>query len=380
MKKKKRADGSLLMAIGTAVPEHRYQQQAIADFMIRYFQVPEDTSRKLSIIYQKSGIDFRHSVLPDFFKNGHVPLLFEEVSLNPALSKRMEIYQPVAVKLAFKAVKDCFNELEKSSAKKLLPVTHLITVSCTGMSAPGLDIQLMKQLDLPDHVERTSVNFMGCYAAFHALKMADAICRSDEQATVLIVMVELCSLHFQPEMDNQNMVVNSLFADGAAALLVSSKEKSKSLDRPALRISGFHSKVIHKGESMMTWHPSEKGFLMGLDSLVPQLIEDHAGALIAEALDKFECRRSKVSQWAIHPGGRKILEAAQRGIQLTNDDLKESYAVLRNFGNMSSPTISFVLKLMVQEKTKWKKKERILAAGFGPGITIETAILQPVTT
>ncbi|MEP7129314.1 MAG: type III polyketide synthase [Chitinophagales bacterium] len=376
--KKKGSKGSLLIAIGTAVPENRYHQQAIADFMIRYFGVSDDASRKLSVIYQKSGIDFRHSALPDFFKNGHVPLLFEEPQQNPPLSRRMDIYQAVAIKLAAQAARDCMSELDKLATKKLLPVTHLITVSCTGMSAPGLDLQLMKELELEDHVERTSVNFMGCYAAFHALKMADAICRSNKEATVMIVLVELCSLHFQPEMDNQNMVVNSLFADGAAAMLVTSRQKSKGLNCNALRIDGFYSKVIHKGASMMTWHPSENGFLMGLDALVPQLIEDHAGELITQALDKFECKRAKITHWAIHPGGRKILEAAQKGMLLTDKDLEESYNVLRNFGNMSSPTISFVLKLMMRKILDWKKKERILAAGFGPGITIETAMLQPV--
>lgn len=376
--KKKQSGGSLLVSIGTAVPENRYQQQSIADFMIRYFGIPENESRKLSIIYQRSGIEYRHSVLPDFLQNGHVPLLFGASSTNPALSKRMEVYQPKAVQLASNAVDDCFEVLNKSSRKQLLPVTHLITVSCTGMSAPGLDIQLMKHLALPDSVERTSVNFMGCYAGFHALKMSDAICRSDENATVLVVMVELCSLHFQPEMDNESMVVNSLFADGAAALLITSREKSKDTEQPSLRLSGFHSKVIHSGEDMMTWHPSEKGFLMGLDALVPQLIEDHAGVLIEEALYKFELKKSKVAHWAVHPGGRKILEAIARAVELKREDLKESYEVLKNFGNMSSPTLSFVLKLMTKQKIRWKKKERIVAAGFGPGITIETALLQPV--
>lgn len=128
----------------------------------------------------------------------------------------------------------------------------------------------------------------------------------------------------------------------------------------------------------MTWHPSENGFLMGLDALVPQLIEEYAGGLIAEALNKFECKRSMVTQWAIHPGGRKILEAAQKGMLLTDKDLEESYSILRNFGNMSSPTISFVLKLMMKKRLDWKKKDRILAAGFGPGITIETAMFKPV--
>lgn len=378
--KKKSAAGSLLLSIGTAVPEYRYQQQAIADFMIRYFDLPEDTGRKLSIIYQKSGIDFRHSVLPDFFRNGHEPLLYHSPSEQAMLGKRMLLYQPAALQLAVNAAKDCFNNLGKKNLKRILPVTHLITVSCTGMSAPGLDIQLMQQLQLPDHVVRTSVNFMGCYAAFHAMKMADSICRADQDAVVLIVMVELCSLHFQPETDNQNLVVNSLFADGAAAMLIASPGKTRKKSMPALSLNGFYSRVVHDGKSMMTWHPTEKGFLMGLDSLVPELIEEYSGPVLAKALDRYDMKFSKISHWAIHPGGRKILEAAKFGMRITNEQLKESFDVLRNFGNMSSPTIAFILKLMMRDKNIWKKKKAIFAAGFGPGITIETAFLKPVFT
>ncbi|MBP9884359.1 MAG: type III polyketide synthase [Chitinophagales bacterium] len=376
--KKKRASGSLLLSIGTAVPEYRYQQQAIADFMVRYFRMPEDTGRKLSIIYKKSGIDYRHSVLPDFFNNGHDPLLFDATSIIPSLSKRMGIYQAAAADMAVEAAKDCLANISRKAGKRILPITHLISVSCTGMSAPGLDLQVMQQLQLDDNVARTSVNFMGCYAAFHAMKMADAICRADNEATVLIVMVELCSLHFQPELDSQNLVVNSLFADGAAAMVISSGKKCRKTEHPAFAINGFYSKVLHEGKAMMTWHPSEKGFLMGLDSLVPQLIEDHAGPMMEEALESFNSKRSKITHWAIHPGGRKILEAVKRGMRLTDDNLMESYEVLRNFGNMSSPTIAFVLKRMMQDHASWKKKVRILSAGFGPGITIETALLKPV--
>lgn len=378
--KKKKSKGSLIIAIGTAVPENRYRQQEISDFMTRYFGADEETSRRLGIIYHKSGIEFRYSVLPDFMSTGHRRLLFDTPQQNPLLSSRMGIYQQKAAKLAVNAAKECLLEIDAGIAKKLLPVTHLITVSCTGMSAPGLDLQLMQELTLPDDVQRTSVNFMGCYAAFHAMKMADAICRSDEKAMVMIVMVELCSLHFQPEMDNQNMVVNSLFADGAAAILITSRKKSRQLSIPALRLNGFFSRVIHKGAAMMTWKPAETGFLMGLDAMVPQLIEEHAFEMLEDALLHYGSKRSKVTHWAIHPGGRKILEASRNGMKLTTTDLQESYAVLKNFGNMSSPTIAFVLKLIMQEKLHWTKKERIFAAGFGPGITIETAMLQPVIT
>ncbi|MBX7109081.1 MAG: type III polyketide synthase [Chitinophagales bacterium] len=378
--KKKKSNGSLIVSIGTAVPDNRYRQQAIADFMIRFFGTDDESSRKLSVIYNRSGIEFRHSVLPDFFADGKKPRLFIDPQQNPVLTNRLQIYGEEAIRLAAKAATYCLQQLRVTDAKRLLPVTHLITVSCTGMSAPGLDLQLMQELSLPGTVHRTSVNFMGCYAAFHALKIADAICRSDEAAMVMIVMVELCSLHFQPEMDSQNMVVNSLFADGAAAMLITSGRKCRQLTVPALRLNSFYSRVIHEGAEMMTWKPAEMGFLMRLDSMVPQLIEEHSNHLMKEAMLSFGSKRSKVTHWAIHPGGRKILEAVQRGMQLSNHNLKESYAVLRSFGNMSSPSIAFVLKMIMQEKLQWKKKEKIFAAGFGPGLTIETAMLQPVIT
>lgn len=377
--KQKKNQGSLLLSIGTALPPYKYSQADIGEFMVRYFNINNELARKLSVIYKKSGIEYRYSALPDFHQNGQLPLLFQQALKNPTLGNRMQVYRNAALDLAVAAVKNCLAGLNTRKAnKRLLPVTHLITVSCTGMSAPGLDLQLMEKLELPDHVERTSVNFMGCYAAFHALKMAHAISASNKEATVLIVLVELCSLHFQPDLDSRNMVVNSLFADGAAAILVSSDQKSEGLKIPSLRLAGFHSKVVHEGSELMTWNPTENGFLMGLDALVPNLIEEHSGTLLEEALTKFKSKKSKVQHWAIHPGGKKILESVLKGMNLSKENLDASYEVLQNFGNMSSPTIAFVLKLMMQKRISWKNKERILAAGFGPGITIETALLETV--
>ncbi|MBA3649216.1 MAG: type III polyketide synthase [Chitinophagales bacterium] len=370
--------GSAIAAIGTAVPKHRYQQRTIADFMVRYFQYEKDIARKVSYIYDKSGIDYRHSVLPDFHQNGHLPVLFSSKENNPLLSNRLGIYNQGALELSAAAVADCMKNIKNKNRKKLSEITHLITVSCTGMSAPGLDIQLMQHLSLPKDINRTSVNFMGCYAGFHAMKMADAICKSNDDAIVLIVLAELCSLHFQPGTDMENLVVNSLFADGAAAALITSGKKLKNTDQPALGFSGFHAEVIHEGSEFMTWQPDEKGFLMGLDALVPKLIEDNAAQLVKQALNKLSLKKSAVKHWAFHPGGRKILEAIQRSVNIEKEEFIHSYNVLRNFGNMSSPTILFVLKMIWQAQKKWRDNDYIFAAGFGPGLTIETAMLQPV--
>jgi predicted naringenin-chalcone synthase len=365
---------SFLVSIGTAVPSNIYTQGEIAGFMIRYFGLEGDAVRKLSLIYDKSGIDLRHSVLADF-RAGGSPALFTCSTVNPSLSDRMRVYNREAVCLAADAVSDCFSQLQRKDREQLKEVTHLITVSCTGMSAPGVDIQLMQQLGLPNDVHRTSVNFMGCYAAFHALRMADSICRCEEDAVVLVCMVELCSIHFQPGDETETLVVNSLFADGAAAALVTSGKKAGVLQSPHLEICGFSGEVIHDGASYMTWDPGEEGFLMGLDAMVPNVIQEHAGRMIHAAVRKFDLKKEDIGAWAIHPGGRRILEATAGSMNLPLKELSASFNVLRRYGNMSSPTICFVLKEIRQHD--WKNKRHIFAAGFGPGITIETALFKP---
>ena len=370
---------SHIISIGTAVPRYRYEQAAIGDFMIRYFNLEGDEARKISLIYHKSGIEHRHSVLHDFSMNGKVPDLFQNPVTNPSLTSRLDIFRNEAVKISKSAIEDCLSSFTNKERRKLLPVTHLITVSCTGMSAPGLDLELMQEMELPGDLKRTSINFMGCYAGFHAFKLADSICRSETDAVVLVVMTELCSLHFQPDFTTENIVVNSLFADGSAAVLFSSGKKSKKLKRETLVVDGFHSEVIHSAEKLMTWNPSEQGFLMGLDALVPQVIEENAGKLVDRALSRFNTEKTAIRHWIMHPGGRKILEAAEKSIGLEKDELKHSYRVLRDFGNMSSPSVSFALKSLWRESLKGKKKEKIFAAGFGPGITVETALLHPVS-
>ncbi|MFI5135411.1 MAG: type III polyketide synthase [Chitinophagales bacterium] len=373
----KNKNSSCIVSIGTAIPHYTYEQREIADFMIRYFGLEGEAARKVSVIYQKSGIDVRHSVLSDFKLNGST-MLFKSAEKNPSLTQRMNVYKQEAVTLASSAVDDCSRQISRKAKEKIFPVTHLITVSCTGMSAPGLDIQLMQELKLPVDVHRTSVNFMGCYAGFHAFRMADSICKADEDATVLVVLVELCSLHFQPGIESETLVVNSLFADGAAAVLFTSRKKAKKLKSPMLAVKGFAGEVIHHGATYMTWSPSEQGFLMGLDAMVPQVIEENANRLVTDALRKFGIHKEEILHWAFHPGGKRILSAAAKSLSLPSYDFAHSHRVLRDFGNMSSPTICFVLKSMMQDEVKGKKNEYIFAAGFGPGITIETALFKPV--
>ncbi len=365
---------SVIISLGKAVPDYKYKQHDILQYML---QVPEFNDsrwqRKLSLLYERSGITNRYSAIPDFDEQQHQKkaVLFTENNSCPAIQNRLAIYHNNALKLAQKAVNNCMN-----TAHKLNEVTHLITVSCTGMSAPGLDLRLMQLLQLKNNVHRTSINFMGCYAAFHGLKQAKAICESDEKAKVLVVCVELCTLHFQPDADMDNIMANMLFADGAAAVLLCSDKQAKEQQLKGLKIKDMYAEVLFEGEEDMAWNISDKGFLMRLSAYIPQLIKGNINGLINNALAHAQIQKDQITDWAIHPGGKKIVEVIATALQLNNNDVQASFEVLKNYGNMSSPTILFVLIEMWQSLIN--KQATIFAVGFGPGLTMETAVLERV--
>jgi predicted naringenin-chalcone synthase len=275
----------------------------------------------------------------------------------------MQEYQQHAAQLSLQAINKCVENFTGN-------ITHLITVSCTGMSAPGLDLELLELLELPATTFRSSVNFMGCYAAIHALKIADAFCRTDKNANVLIVCTELCTLHFQKDHTIDNMTSSMLFSDGAAAVLVTGNNGQKGLS-----IDHFYSTVAVKGKKDMAWELSSNGFLMTLSGYIPELIEEDFNCLVTNAVAAAGLRKEDITQWCIHPGGKKILEAVHKSLEFTNGQLENCYAVLKEYGNMSSPTVLFVLEKIMKELNT-EAPGKIFGAAFGPGITMETFILS----
>lgn len=277
----------------------------------------------------------------------------------------MAWYKNYAPALSVKAIENCIAGYTTAAA-----ITHLITVSCTGMSAPGLDLQIMEQMKMPKNIYRTSVNFMGCYAAIHALKMADAICKTTPHAKVIIVCTELCTLHFQKQPSSDNIAASLLFADGAAAALITPDEN----EHKGIFLKSFYGEVITQGEKDMSWEISSTGFLMTLSGYVPNLIETDFSPLLTRALHNGGSSLQNISHWCIHPGGKRILDAVCKTMQLNNSQLQESYNVLQQYGNMSSATILFVLKNMMQSIKDYNVPEEIFGAAFGPGLTMETFI------
>jgi predicted naringenin-chalcone synthase len=358
---------SKIVSIGTAKPAYRHEQDRILEFMRRVYALTEADKRKLKFLYQKSGIQTRYSVIPDYSLSTEEWQFYpptEGLEPFPQLEKRMQWFNEYAPKLSLQAVNDC---LENIPGKN---ITHLITVSCTGMSAPGLDLQLMELMQLPPDTFRTSVNFMGCYAAIHALKMADAFCKNDPGAKVLVVCTELCTLHFQKENTVDNITSSMLFGDGSAAVLVSGDNTEK-----GLTIDHFYSQVATRGKQDMAWELSSTGFLMTLSGYVADLIEEDFGVFVNNSLNAINIRQENITHWCIHPGGKKILEAVHKSLGFTNGQLQNCYKVLQDYGNMSSPTVLFVLK-EIMKQLHYNKEEKIFGAAFGPGLTMESFILS----
>ncbi|PWJ42169.1 type III polyketide synthase [Sediminitomix flava] len=367
---------AILTALGTAVPEYKISQSELVPFMSKLLKLDHVEERKLSILYRATGIQHRHSVIPDFEKKEQLEFFREDdLDFSPPISQRMQYYEKSALGLAKNAVLDAFQGLEDEIYDE---ITHLITVSCTGMYAPGLDIELVQELPLKSSIQRTAVNFMGCYGAFNALKLAKSICEADKNSKVLVVSVELCTLHFQHSKDEEQLLAASLFADGSAAALVEGK-----VDAPRkfqLELNTFFADLVPQGKTEMQWHIEDHGFKMGLTTLVPELIRDEMDVLIQNLFSKSSANQDEVDFYAIHPGGKKILQEVEKKLGITKEQNAVAHEVLRDYGNMSSATILFVLKKLLTEINEVEEPKIILGMAFGPGLTIESMIVRLLPT
>ncbi len=344
----------------------------IAEFMSEALQMNESEKRKLLALYRSTGIQYRHTVLGDYTrKRGEFVFYSNTPDMEPfpAIANRMELYRQNAVDLCQEAIVDC---LKSYPDFDLSSITHLITVSCTGMYAPGIDIELVDRLQLPSHTQRTAINFMGCYAAFNALKAANAICKAFPESKVLIVCVELCTIHFQKYKTEDHLISNSLFADGAAAVLIQTEPRQSF----SLSIDSIYCDLIPAGKTDMAWHISNFGFEMTLSSYIPNLIKNGISELIKKLLQNLSLSPEDIQLFAIHPGGRRILEVIEEQMRISREDNRFAYHVLKNYGNMSSPTVLFVMKALWNNLEREDAGKHILSLAFGPGLTLESMLLK----
>ena len=362
---------SYILKIATAVPDYCYAQETLMS-IYRNSTDDEVARRKIKILAAKSGISTRYSALKDYGEAVEDFTFFEKnryLLPTPTLSNRMAIFRTEALKLSLKAIRNLPNFEEDKKT-----ITHIITVTCTGLFAPGLDIELLQMLDLQPTTHRSSVNFLGCNAAIIALKQAHYICQHQPDSKVLIVCTELCTLHFQTNYSDDYLLSNLLFADGSAAVLVGGEPTDDPLsinaknNQKSVKITRFDSFCIPDSRNEMAWQLSETGFIMNLTSYVADLIK----ANIKQMLGNIGLDKNEIDSWAIHPGGKKIVENFCTAMELSAENLAESYQILNNYGNMSSPTVLFVLKQILENNAENPNNNNIFAAAFGPGLTVET--------
>ncbi len=357
-----------IIAIATEVPEYKHGQAGLLAFMEGAYGADEKQRRILKYLYDHSGIDTRYSVIHDFTLPVDEWQFFpksKDLEPFPNLEHRMQWFNKYALPLTLRAAEKCIEGVINKDQ-----ITHLITVSCTGMSAPGLELQLMEAMGLATDTTRTAINFIGCYAAVHGLKMANDIANANPKAHVLVVCTELCSLHFQKTFTEDTIVAPLLFGDGSAAVLVTSDLAIQ----PGLRLDSFYSEVLKDAQNSMTWNLSSTGFVMTLAGDVPDIFRADIGKMKDRALHKAGCAHNDIRYWCIHPGGKRILDALGKGLGIDEEDMAASRKVLKHYGNMSSCTVLFVLKEMWPYLIE-DKGEKVFAAAFGPGLTMESVTM-----
>jgi len=367
-------------SLETAVPATKLVQSEARDVFAAQPGLSRLGSRLVNTCFDGAAIETRFTAVEELTNTSRSdnPQFYDQASgllLNPSTKVRNDIFAREATKLFVEASRAA---LEAAPELDLLDITHLITVSCTGFFNPGPDYKVVRELGLNPAVQRYHLGFMGCYAAFPALRAARLFCEADPRAAVLVVCAELCSLHVRTSNDPDAIMGSALFADGAAAAVVTARPEAR--DTALLTLDHFETVLTPVGEDSMAWNIGDNGFEMVLGNYVPHIIDDHiVGALeplLAREPELAALPYTSIPHWAIHPGGRSILDKVQTRLGLTEEQLVPARDILRRYGNMSSATVLFVLKHILKEPLREGTfgGERICSMAFGPGLTVETGL------
>ncbi|HEY2252332.1 MAG TPA: type III polyketide synthase [Planctomycetaceae bacterium] len=353
-----------ISGLGTALPPFSITCEQMAAFVRSFCCQNADQAELLQLLFSRSGVRRKHSVvLQGECREGLVPQDFYPASncgRGPSTGSRMQAYEAFAPPLALAASRKALEEA------RVVPdeVTHLVTVSCTGFMAPGVEMALIEGLTLRPTVERNHIGFMGCHGAINGLKVARGCLATEPDAKVLMCAVELCSLHLFTEWDPEKIVANALFADGAAAVLCQNSNSA------VWRLAAVGTLRIPDSAAAMTWKIGDFGFEMGLSRRIPELIARNLRGWVESWLDRQGLKLEQIGSWAVHPGGPKILDAVDLALSLPEDALAHSREVLAECGNMSSPTVLFIIDRMRRERAP----RPCVALGFGPGMVVEAAL------
>lgn len=376
----------LLRSLETVVPETVIPQDEVRDLFASQPGIGRLAHRLIGASFNESGIATRHTVVDELSSSSaraDQPVFYDRENgllLAPGTKERNDLYAREATRLVVDAAR---RAIAADPDLDVSDITHVVTASCTGFHAPGPDYEIVRALGIADSVQRYHLGFMGCYAAMPALRAARQFCLADPDAVVLVASVELCTLHLRSSDDPDVIVASSLFADGAAAGIVTARDLPTRT--AAVALDRFHTAIAPEGEKDMAWTIGDTGFEMVLSTAVPHIIGETIVDAIrplfdvdVETLAAFDAGRvgDEVEHWAVHPGGRGILDRVQDRLHLSDAQLAPARTVLRDYGNMSSATVLFVIRDILAGGAA--DGSRVAAMAFGPGLTAESALLTVV--
>ncbi len=359
-------------SLATALPPTTISQAHAATLFARQPAMTRLGSRLVRSAFSGAGVRTRRTVLRELGDHaetagdGFLDPATGDLA-TPSTAARNAIYTREASQLFVEAARAALERAPHLAAEQ---VTHVVTVSCTGFFAPGPDVRIAKDLDLPPDVARVHLGFMGCNAAFGALRTAAAYCAADPGAVVLVVCAELCTLHLHVRNDPDTVMGNALFADGAAGVILSARPGPADASLPEL--VDQQTTLAPAGERELAWDIGDEGFEMVLGTYVPRIIDDHVTDALAPLLARSGLTAADVPHWAVHPGGRSILDRVETRLGLTAQQMAPSREVLAEVGNISSVTILFVLARLFEAGVGGT----VCAMAFGPGLSIESALLH----
>ena len=356
-----------ILGIATAVPDYKIPQNTYRDFVTRALDLKKSHAQFLKRICSRSAINSRYFVVDDPLKSREQWsfLSHDYPSTVPTMTERNNLYKQEAPKLAYKAARNAL----KNWGGNAHDITHVISVSCTGVVAPGIEFLLLDLLGLKRDIQRLGINLMGCFGAFRGLLTARAFALENPKHRILLVCTEICSIHFQANLSLNYFVSNVLFADGSAAVVVGAEPTGH--ERGLWNIINYKAFAYPHSQDVMTWEASDHGFLMYLSPKVPDIVfelaHDFSKELLGEYADFSECT------WPVHPGGKEIIRVIEKACNLEPWQTESAWEVLAEYGNMSSATFLFVLENLSKKKTKasWA-----VGLGFGPGLSFEGILLK----
>jgi predicted naringenin-chalcone synthase len=361
----------MLIDIATAPSPFKVQQDYAASELKKRMGGTAAISRMIDMAANQSGIDHRFFVIKDGEVNSADMFYTRDGNhFSPDTKSRMSEYEKWSIELTKNAVKD----LAEKNKIDFTVIDRLITISCTGFFAPGLDYELIKEFNISPTVKRTNIGFMGCAASLIGVNSVWEAMNNNRSENILMVSVELCSLHLQTDPTRDNILANLIFADGAAAAYFSNKRIDGNFN---LEIQFAESYLFEDSAKFMGWKIGNNGFEMMLSSELPKIILNSAAPRALDILFKKGIAVNEIKHWALHPGGRAILDSLQNGLQLTDEQLKPSREVLKNYGNLSSVSILYVLKNILNSQ-QLHKDDLCCAIAFGPGLTMELVLFKVV--